>query len=136
MAKCTFNCSSYPYVIQGRNVKINKRSTWRINRKLSCSTFNSVYSIECQKENCTQRYIGESKRPIRNCIAVYWGYIVNKNLDKATGAHFNLPGHSLHNMKFTILEQVKNNDKNYRRKREKYLITKFNTFYKGLNRQK
>ena len=136
VVKCGKECSACPYLIEGRNIKIDKRSTWKMNRKMSCSTFNSVYLIECQKDNCMQRYIGESKRPIRNRIADHRGYIVNKNLDKATGAHFNLPGHSLHHMKFTILEQVKQNDESYRREREKYLINKFNTFHKGLNRQK
>ena len=82
---------------------------------MSCSTFNSVYLIECQKDNCLKRYIGESKRPIINRIADHLGYIANKNLDKATGAHFNLPGHSLHHMKFTILEQVKQNEEIFRR---------------------
>ena len=82
-----------------------------------------------------QRYIGESKRPIGNWIADHRGEIVNKNNDKATGAHFNLPGRSLDNIEFTILEQVKRNDESYRRERERYLINKFNTFHKGLNRQ-
>ena len=35
-------------------------------------------------------------------------------------------------MKFTILEKVK---RNYEREREKYLINKFNTFHKGLNKK-
>lgn len=136
VVKCGKECAACPYLIEGKNIKIDKRNTWRMNRRLTCSTFNSVYLIECEKENCKQRYIGESKRPIRNRIADHRGYIVNKNIDKATGAHFNLPGHSLDNMKFTILEQVKRNDESYRREREKYLINKFNTFHKGLNRQK
>ena len=136
MVKCGKEGSACPYLIEGRNIKIDKQSTWKINRKMSCSTFNSVYLIECQKDNCMQRYIGESKRPIRNRIADHRGYIVNKNLDEATGPHFNLPGYSLHHMKFTILEQVKRNEESYRREIEKYLINKFNTFHKGLNRQK
>ena len=104
--KCLFNCSACPYVMQGRNMKINKRSTWRINRRLNCNTFNAVYMIECEKDNCKLRYIGESKRLTKYCIADHRGYIVNKHVDKATGAHFNLPGHSLSHMNFTILKQV------------------------------
>ena len=89
--------------------KLIKRSTWRVNKKLDCSTFNAVYMIQCVKDRCRLRYIGESKKPIRNRIADHRGYIVNKHIDKATGEHFNLPGHSLANMRFTILEQVKRN---------------------------
>ena len=122
VVKCGREFAVCPCLIEGKNIKIEKRNTWRMNRRLSCSTFNSVYLIYCAKENCKQRYIGESKRPIQNQITDHRGYIVNKNIDKATGTNFNLPGHSRDNMKFTILEQVKQNDESYRRERERYLI--------------
>ena len=69
-------------------------------------------------------------------MADHRGYVTNKIVEKATGAHFNLPGHSLANLTITILEQVKYQDKEYRKERESYFIRKFNTFYKGINRQK
>ena len=53
---------------------------------------------------------------------------------KATGENFNKPGHSLANMKFTILEQAKQADDMYRKEREIYFINKFRTLYKGINR--
>jgi hypothetical protein len=136
MVKCSNNCSACPYVKQGRNVKINKRSTWRINRRLNCNTFNAVYMIECDKDNCKLRYIGESKRTIKYCIADHHGYVVNKHVDKATGAHFNLPGHSLNNMKFNILEEVKENSDSYRKERERYIINICDTYNNGLTRQR
>ena len=79
--------------------------------------------IECDKDKCKQRYIGETKRPIKHRIANHRGYVVNKHIDKATGAHFNSAGqgragHSLTNMKFTILDKVKTNNDNYRKQRE------------------
>ena len=83
--------------------------------------------IQCEKDNCRPRYIGESKRPITNRIADHRDYIVIKHIGKATGAHFSLPGLSLANMRFTILEQVKRNGKLNIKEREKYLINKFNT---------
>ena len=46
-----------------------------------------------------------------------------------------VPGHSISNMKVTIVERVKKNDDQYRKEREKYFINKFNTFYRGINRQ-
>ena len=64
------------------------------------------------------------------------GYINNQVLSQATGAHFNLPGHSLADLKATILEQVKYNDEEYSKERESYHIRIFNTYYNGLNRQK
>ena len=50
------------------------------------------------------------------------------NMEQATGEHFTLPGHSISNMKMTIVERVKKNDDQYRKEREKYFIDKFNTF--------
>ena len=102
---------------------------------MNCSSYNIVYLIECNKEKCKQRYIGETKRPLRTRLANHRGYVVNHHIDQATGAHFSLPGHNVSNMKITILEQVKFNNEAYRKQREKYFINKFNTLYEGLNRQ-
>ena len=63
------------------------------------------------------------------------GYINNQVIGATTGDHFNLPGHSLVNMKFTILEQVKKEDESYRKQCEKYFFNKFNTFYGGINEE-
>ena len=90
--------------------------------------------IECNKENCKQRYIGESERSLKIRLLEHKGYIRSIFPTQATGVHFNLPGHSSANMTITILEKIKSHDENYRKEREKYHIKIFNTFYKGLNR--
>ena len=64
------------------------------------------------------------------------GYVNNQVVSVSTGEHFNLPGHSLANMKITIIEQVKKNDNMYRKERKKYFINKFNSYYQGLTREK
>ena len=91
--------------------------------------------IECQKQYCKEKYIGETERELRERISEHRGYIHNKVKSQATGAHFNLPGHSLSDMKVTILEKVKSKDDLYRKERESYHIRKFNTFYRGINRK-
>ena len=50
-------------------------------------------------------------------------------------APFNTPGLSLGNMKITNLEQVKKHDTEYRKQRQKYFISKFNTFNLGMNKK-
>ena len=57
----------------------------------------------------------------------------NKTISNATGNHFNQPGHSFYNMRFTVVEKVKSNDKVYRKERERHFINKFNTYYDGIN---
>ena len=53
-------------------------------------------------------------------------YVRNGKTEKITG-------HKLSDMKFTILEKVKKNNIHYRKEREKHLISKFNTYYAGMN---
>ena len=90
--------------------------------------------IECNKENCKQRYIGESKRTIGDRLSDHKGYVNSIFPTKATGIHFNKPGHNLANIKITIVEKLKKDDGAYRKERERFLINKFNTYYRGINR--
>ena len=53
---------------------------------------------------------------------------------KATGIHFNQRGHSVSDVRITILEKMKTSNERYRKEREIYLINKFNTYYKGIYR--
>ena len=134
MTKCGNNCTACPYILEKESLDINTIK-WKIKRKVNCNSYNMIYMIICNTENCMKMYIGESKRGLKFRLADHRGYIVNKNINQATGAHFNLPGHNLANLSVIILEQVKNKSDAYRKEREKYLISKFNTYYKGLNRQ-
>ena len=136
MYKCEKSCPSCPYIKIGKTLKINENENWRISQKVNCETFNCIYIIECQKPNCHKRYIGQTKRKLKNRIADHRGYVSNQVLSTPTGEHFNLPGHCLADMKVSIIEQVKQNDEYYRKERESYCINKFNTFYEGLNREK
>ena len=61
--------------------------------------------------------------------------MVNKHHKKATGYHFNLPGHSVSDMQISVVEKVFNLNEQFRRQREKMFIEEFNTKYKGLYRQ-
>ena len=64
--------------------------------------------LDC-KDNCNQGYIGETKRTLRPRLAEHRGYVTKKHIDKATGEHFNLPGHTVANMKISVIEQVRYN---------------------------
>ena len=137
MKKCG-NCLACSYIKEGKIVKgisyDRKKFTWKIGRALSCSSKNVIYLLECDKDYCKQQYIG-MKTDFRERIYQHVGYVRNNIKARATGAHFNLPGHGMRNMKFTILEQVRSNDPLYAREREKSLIRKFNTFYCGINKE-
>ncbi len=135
MSKCGKLCAICPYVKEGKDVQINTKDICNINQEVNCETYNCIYMIECQKDNCKLKYIGQTKRRPKERIAEHKGYITNQVITQATGAHYNLPGHSLADMRVTILEQVKYNDQFYREEREQYCINKFDTFHNGLNRE-
>ena len=126
MQKCGKSCLACPYIKEGTHLRYGKQ-TWKINKRMSCNN-NIIYLIECNKDTCKQRYIGESKRPLKHRLAEHRGYIVNCHIDKATLAHFTSPGHSVSNLTVTILEQVKYNNELYRKEREQYFINKLNTW--------
>ena len=136
MNKCGRECPACPFIKEQRKIKVNEKSDWKIMKQVNCNSFNVVYMIECEKTKCNQKYIGETKRTLKSRLADHRGYITSENLSTATGAHFNSTGHSLSDMKISIIEQVKKKDDIYRKQREHYHIEKFNTFNRGLNKQK
>ena len=134
MKKCGRQCVICSYIMEGNTIKTNQFS-WKIKKNLNCLTHNIVYMIQCEKSNCKLRYIAESERKLQDRISEHIGYIRTKKLNKATGEHFNLPGHSLADMKATIIEKVKSPDTLYRKERERYHINKFNTYHQGINKK-
>ena len=118
MTKCK-ECPTCPYIKQGKKGRATAMNfTAEITDQVNCQTKNIVYCIGCKK--CPVQYIGESQRSLQERIAEHRGYISNKHLSKATGQHFNLPGHQLSDMEVTILEKVRNNEQ-FRKQREQKL---------------
>ena len=131
MNKCCKSCVICPFVSERKHIKTSK-FTWQINSQVNCQTRNMVYMIECIKENCKERYIGESERTLHDRISEHVRYLrTNK---EATGEHFNKQGHTLGDIRTTIIEKVQNQDYLYRKERESHHIRIFNTFYKGIKR--
>ena len=135
MKQCGNACPACPYILEGKHIRINKNKKWTLNNKFTCETFNIVYMIECQKDQCKMRYIGQTQRGLKYRLAEHRGYVNNNDVSKSTGSHFNLPGHSQADLKISVIEKVKKKDKSYRETREEYHINQFNTYYEGLNRQ-
>ena len=80
------------------------------------------------------QYIGETGRYAKDRFREHIGYVENKQLEKATGEHFNLKGHSVSDMEFVVLEKVYSSDPGVRKERESLYIKNFNTLYKGMNK--
>ena len=128
-------CPTSPFIKVGKKVKAAANNTVvAINKPVNCQTKNLIYCISCKK--CpTKQYIGETDRTLQARFADHRGYVNNKHLTKATGVHFNRPGHDIADMEVTILEKVFSRDSQFRKNREKMFIQDFNTKYKGLNKK-
>ena len=133
MSKCK-GCPICPYIKPGKKVRATATTfTADIEQQVNCQTRNIVYCIQCRK--CCIQYIGETQRSLQERISEHRGYITKLQKHKATGEHFNLPGHRVADMEVSILEKIFNEDPHYRKQREQMWIEKFNTKYKGLNRK-
>ena len=75
--------------------------------------------LECDKDSCWKRYVGETEQMFKFRLADHRGYVSNKIESEPAGAHVNLPGHSLANMKVSILEQVRYTCIKYRKEQKK-----------------
>ena len=127
------SCITCPYSITGNIIKATATDfKTEVNAPVNCYTKNIIYLISCQ--HCREQYVGETKRTANDRFGNHRGYVNNNKDDKATGHHFNLPGHSISDMKFQIIEKVHNKDPFFRKEREKMYINKLNTKLKGINR--
>ena len=96
-----------------------------------------TYMIECQKYK--KQYIGETKRTLRERFTEHRQATNNPSHANATAAvptHFNLPDHSIKDMKLIPLELQPTNNASRRKAREAYLIEKGQTLTPhGINRR-
>ena len=84
-----------------------------IQSSVDCQTSNLVYCINCDR--CCEQYIGETSKTLAQRFSQHCGYVRNKELPNATGAHFNLPRHTIADMKVTIVEKISSDDPQMRK---------------------
>jgi hypothetical protein len=75
--------------------------------------YNGMERGEKWQFYCKQRYIGEMKRSLAKRLSEHRGYITRMFPTKATGIHFNQRGHSISDVRITIIEKKKATDKSY-----------------------
>ena len=94
---------------------------------------------KCKKQNCSDYpkniYIGLSSRKFQTRFSEHLGYIKSDKFTEPSGEHFNLPGHSLHDIEGLVLEKVRSSDPFVLRARETLLIQNFDCYRNGLNKE-
>lgn len=138
MKKCNKpKCSTCPFVTESKIV-FSSANDFSINLKhaVSCETSNLVYVITCNRKECKYvQYIGETGKKLKERFSQHLQYVKSEMTTTSTGAHFNLPGHNISNMRVCIVEKCTNDSLLYRKTRESFFINKFKTKYAGLNRK-
>ena len=126
-------------LLQGKNLSAPSQTN-KINSAVNCHTNNVIYCVNCRR--CSSNFIGQTSKTAADRFSQHRGY-VNSFMGKkaagktteATGEHFNLPGHSISDMKFQVIEKVFDKDKAIRLAREKMYINFFETEFRGMNRK-
>ena len=125
---CSKPCPACPFTLPSCNTVKGQVSEYEhnIQTPVNCQSTNIVYYWKCTKDNCSAfphcEYRGLSTRSFQKRFYEHQYYIKSDKLSERSGEHFNLPGHSLSDMKGLILEEV-------------LLIEKCNTFGLGLNKE-
>ena len=135
MRKCNIPCPICPFVEEVKVVKSTKsHERVEINAHITCQTRNLIYCATCEK--CSQQYIGQTDRTLQERIQEHLGYIRNEKLNKATGEHFNLDGHFIHDMRISVIEKLHKTDRATREIRESMYIQSFHSELDGINKSK
>ena len=106
---------------------------WNITSAMNCQSSNVIYRITCNK--CIGFvYIGQTSRKLCQRLTDHRGYIKRKDISKATGAHFNLRGHTIEDLRAVAIEKVfPLGDQEQRERRESLWISRYDSIAFGAN---
>ena len=139
--KCQKPCPICPYAVAPTTEVKSLVNDYihKIESSTNCQSENVVYMWNCKKPNCPKfpenSYIGMTTRKFQTRMSEHLGYVKAEKQTEPSGEHFNLPGHSLHDIEGVVLEKVRNTDPYVLRAREALIISKFDSYKKGLNKE-
>ena len=136
-------CPTCPYTAGPTSEVVGKASGYvhKITSPVNCQDENVLYYWQCIKPNCRDHpqneYIGRTSASFQQRFSQHRDYVKRDINTEASGEHFNLtPGHDVSCMQGLVLEKVRSRDPHVLAVRESHLINKFDTYRKGLNRQR
>ena len=97
--------------------------TFTLRDRVSCETESVIYLLYCGKQCPHSQYIGRSKNSLRQRFYLHRSHI-KKNVGTHVTEHFNLPNHSLSDMRCLVVERVYSQDIREMDKRETFWIKK------------
>ena len=126
--KTPITCTSERVIYGWRCLKC--KNSFSVNQKNE----NPVYH-KCNANEIGSNYLGRTKRQFKTRLGEHLGYIGNEKSEEPSRLHFNLPGHSKHDLQAIGLEQVRSEDPFIIKAREHKYIQLFDSFRRGLNQE-
>ena len=138
--KCGTNrCGTCPLSVNSKNhTSFFSNKTWPIYSQTSCNTKNCIYLISCNKGagvgltnvgDCGKesQYIGMTTQVAKKRFTSHRSNVQPwvETKKSVIGKHFSQKGHSENNMRFLVIEEVKNKNPFVLKARESYWIQKY-----------
>ena len=121
------------------------KESWPILSPVTCNSDHLIYTISCKRGGHTpdpacrleSQYVGMTGQKAKRRWDAHSSSInpVNGVPTTSVGRHFNLPGHSVDDINFLVIEKVFNTDPHILKARETYWIRKYQTVTHGLNQE-
>ncbi|XP_050781640.1 uncharacterized protein LOC127035616 [Gopherus flavomarginatus] len=126
-------CQLCPHINTSDTITGPNQINHTITGSFTCTSTNVIYAIICQQ--CPSAMcIGQTGQSLRKRINGHKSDIRNGNIQKPVGEHFNLPGHTIADLKVAILQQKNFRTRHQRETAELQFICKFDTISSGLNK--
>ena len=124
-------CVTCPHILNTTEI-VGPRGSIEIKESFSCTSKHVIYIIVCRK--CGELYVGETGRMLAERFREHLGDIRHARPNKEVATHFNLPGHSLHDIGVTGVST--RSEVGQRRLFETRLIRRLGTLLpQGMNRE-
>ena len=101
---CPSNCKTCALVDSTKYFQSNQTArTFQIRQAINCLSKNVIYLIYCNL--CGVQYVGESKNSLRMRMTQHRSAIKTKKVKQPVANHFNLPHHSIYNLRVIAIDQ-------------------------------
>ena len=98
------------------------KKSYKVHTSVTCKTKGVVYLIECRK--CPKQYVGSTNNSVHIRLNSHRYDIRRKKILKPVAKHFNRCRHSMEDLTIMVIEKLRNNNIQFRRRRERFWIDK------------
>ena len=98
------------------------RKSYKVHTAANCKTKGTIYRIQCRK--CPKQYLGSTKNALHIRLNGHRYDIKHKKIQKPVAKHFNQRGHSIEDLTIMVIEKLRNNNIQFRRRQERFWTDK------------